>query len=319
MTSHRLVFAGTPDFAARHLQALADSHHEVVAVYTQPDRATGRGRKLVPGPVKSLATSLQLPVYQPRSLRDAEAQETLASHRADLMIVVAYGLILPQAVLDIPRHGCLNVHASLLPRWRGAAPVERALLAGDRETGVTIMQMDAGLDTGDMLYTASTPIRDDDTRETLEQRLAELGCEALLHTLDHYTGLAAAAQPQDDTLSTYAGKLEKSEALIDWTEPAWMIDRRIRAGVGRLPASAGLDDLRIRLLEGRVMTETGTGNASPGTILASDREGLDIACGEGVLRLTRLQLPGKNPASVHDILNARRALFEPGRRFTALT
>ncbi|MEX1196453.1 MAG: methionyl-tRNA formyltransferase [Pseudohongiellaceae bacterium] len=319
MTSHRLVFAGTPEFAARHLQALADSHHEVVAVYTQPDRATGRGRKQVPGPVKSLATSLQLPVYQPLSLRETEAQQTLASHQADLMIVVAYGLILPQAVLDIPQHGCLNVHASLLPRWRGAAPVERALLAGDRETGVTIMQMDAGLDTGAMLYKVTTPIHEHDTRETLAERLAELGCEALLHTLDQYALISSAAQPQDETLSTYAGKLEKSEALINWQEPARMIDRRIRAGVGRLPASTGLDDLRIQLLEGHVMAGNGTGDTLPGTILSAGRDGLDIACGEGVLRLTRLQLPGKKPASVGDILNARRAMFEPGRRFTCLT
>ncbi len=315
----RLIFAGTPGFAARHLEALADSDHTVVAVYTQPDRETGRGRRTRPSPVKQVAEARQLPVYQPATLRDPGAVATLAGHGADLMIVVAYGLILPQAVLETPRHGCLNVHASLLPRWRGAAPVERAILAGDRETGITIMQMDAGLDTGDMLYRVRTPIHDDDTRETLEHRLTELGCEALLYTLAHYSDLSVRAEPQDDGLSTYARKLEKSEALIDWNETATGVSRRIRAGVGRLPASADRGDLRIRLLEAQVLEGSPREHRTPGTIAATGRDGIDIICGDGVLRLTRLQLPGKKPTPVRDVLNARHALFEPGLRFLGAT
>lgn len=317
MTPKRVVFAGTPVFAARHLRALADSPHEVAAVYTQPDRASGRGRKAVASPVKQLAETLGIPVYQPASLRGDAEQQALAALDAELMVVVAYGLILPRSILETPRRGCINVHASLLPRWRGAAPIERALLAGDAETGVTIMQMDEGLDTGLMLYRASTPISPADTRETLEGRIADLGCEALLHTLAHFDELAAQARIQDEALSTYAAKLDKSEALIDWREPAEMISRRIRAGVGRLPACAFLDEQRIRLLEAAV--PGGDSDQPPGTIVSAGREGLDIACGEGILRLHELQLPGKNPARVADVLNARRALFEPGRRFSAIT
>ncbi len=324
----KLVFAGTPAFSAQHLKALIDSagdqSHEIVAVYTQPDRAAGRGKKPRPGPVKLLAEAHGLPVHQPPTLRDPAAQATLAELDADLMVVVAYGLILPRAVLDIPRRGCINVHASLLPRWRGAAPIERALLAGDKETGITIMQMDVGLDTGDMLYRLTTPISVSDTREDLEQRLAELGCQALLHTLARLEPLQASAEPQDDALSTYAAKLEKHEAQIDWQQDAASIQRQIRAGVGRLPAWSTLGEHRIRLLSASLDANGGTPDVAtpdappaPGTIINADSDGLLIACGEGAIRLHRLQMPGKNPVLVRDALNARRELFSPGARFSS--
>jgi len=338
----KLIFAGTPAFSAQHLKALIDSagpeSHEIagaretagahecarpfelVAVYTQPDRAAGRGKKPRPGPVKLMAEAHGLPVHQPPSLKDPEAQAALAALDADLMVVVAYGLILPKAVLDIPRRGCINVHASLLPRWRGAAPIERALLAGDRETGITIMQMDVGLDTGDMLYKLTTPINTTDTREDLEQRLAELGCQGLLHTLARLESLQANAEPQDDSLSTYAAKLEKHEAQIDWQRDAASIQRQIRAGVGRLPAWSTLGEHRIRLLSASVEPAANTATPGtpgiPGTILEADNNGLLIACGDGAIRLHSLQMPGKNPVAVRDALNARRELFSPGARFS---
>jgi len=263
-----------------------------------------------------LAEAHALPIRQPVSLRDAEAQAALAALDADLMVVVAYGLILPQAILDTPRLGCINVHASLLPRWRGAAPIERALMAGDKETGVTIMQMDAGLDTGDMLYKVHTAIGEQDNREDLEARLADLGCEALLHTLANYPALRASAEAQDNSLSTYASKLEKHEAQIDWSHSARQISRQIRAGVGRLPAWTALNGQRIRLLQGRALPRVAA--ATPGTIVeASADNGLHIACAEGVLEVHQLQLPGKNPVSVRDALNARSALFAVGNRFHA--
>ena len=321
MSSLKLVFAGTPAFSAQHLKALiesaGDQSHEIVAVYTQPDRAAGRGKKPRPGPVKLLAEAHGLPVYQPTTLKDPEAQAALAALDADLMVVVAYGLILPRAVLDIPRRGCINVHASLLPRWRGAAPIERALLAGDNKTGITIMQMDVGLDTGDMLYKLTTPISASDTREDLEQRLAELGCQALLHTLARLEPLQASAEPQDDSLSTYAAKLEKHEAQIDWQQDADSIQRQIRAGVGRLPAWSTLGEHRIRLLSATPVAEDDS--VAPGTIITADNNGLLIACGDGAIRLHTLQMPGKSPVAVRDALNARRQLFSPGARFTMTT
>lgn len=319
MADLKLVFAGTPDFAAAHLQALLDAGQQVCAVYTQPDRAAGRGKKLQASPVKQVALANDLPVLQPPTLRNEQAQAELAALNADLMVVVAYGLLLPQAVLDTPRLGCINVHASLLPRWRGAAPIERALLAGDEKTGVTIMQMDAGLDTGDMLYTVETPIDATDTRISVEQRLTALGCQALLHTLDDFEGLRSRALSQDDQLSTYARKLDKAEAQLDWSLPAIELDRRVRAGIGRLPAFGWLDGERVRFLATRVST---AGSEHPaGTILgtsrlADGRTALDIACSEGILHLTELQLPGKNPMNIKDMLNARREQFAAGKQFT---
>lgn len=319
MADLKLVFAGTPDFAAAHLQALLDAGQQVCAVYTQPDRAAGRGKKLQASPVKQVALAHNLPVFQPPSLRDEQAQAELAALNADLMVVVAYGLLLPQAVLDTPRLGCINVHASLLPRWRGAAPIERALLAGDEKTGVTIMQMDAGLDTGDMLYTVETPIDAKDTRISVEQRLTALGCEALLHTLEDFEDLRSRAVSQDDQLSTYARKLDKAEAQLDWSLSAIELDRRVRAGIGRLPAFSWLEGERVRFLATRVSTasnERPAGTILGTSLLADGSTALDIACSKGVLHLTELQLPGKNPMSIKDMLNARRDQFAVGKQFS---
>lgn len=321
MSNLKLVFAGTPAFAASHLQALLDAGHHIAGVYTQPDRAAGRGKKLHASDVKQVAESHQLPVFQPATLKDPTAQAELGSLDADLMIVVAYGLLLPQAVLDTPRLGCINVHASLLPRWRGAAPIERAILAGDTKTGITIMQMDIGLDTGDMLYTLETGVDDQDDRVTLENRLAALGAKALLHTLAHYPALAASASKQDDSLSNYARKLEKSEALVNWQESAIQINRTIRAGIGRHPAYTFLAGERIRFLRATADSSTSM-SAPPGTILGQQKSAdgsiaMQIACTEGVLNLMEIQLPGKNPVPVHAVLNSRRELFAPGQRFSA--
>ncbi|HLT63054.1 MAG TPA: methionyl-tRNA formyltransferase [Pseudohongiella sp.] len=320
MPDLKIVFAGTPAFAARHLQALLAAGHTPVAVYTQPDRSAGRGKTLQASPVKQLAQSHNLPVFQPVSLKTPEAQAELAALQPDLMIVVAYGLLLPKAVLDIPRFGCINVHASLLPRWRGAAPIERALMAGDAETGVTIMQMDVGLDTGDMLFKVQTPISDTDDRQTLEDRLAELGCDALIKTLADLQSLQANAEKQDDSLTTYARKIEKAEALINWQGPAAEIDRLIRSSIGRNPAYSLLQGQRIRILKAQPVSLSK--NAEPGTIVevsrgnANSPAAIVIACGEGAIAATQLQLPGKNPANVRELLNAYSSLFAPGARFS---
>jgi methionyl-tRNA formyltransferase len=309
-----IVFAGTPDFAAHHLQALLGSRHQVVAVYTQPDRAAGRGKHLHASPVKTLALSHGLPVLQPVSLRSEQEQQRLAALEPDLMIVVAYGLILPQAILDIPRLGCINVHASLLPRWRGAAPVERAILAGDAETGVTLMQMDAGLDTGAMLLKTTTRIEADDDRLSLEAKLAEIGSLSLIECLDNLSTLRSKAQRQEDEFSTYARKMDKNEALVDWSKSAEEINRQVRAGIGRNPAYSYLNGERIRLLQATVQFQTPS--AAPGTIIAADRDSLHIACADSVLLVSRLQMPGKNVLPVSDVLNSRKALFAPGASFS---
>src|SRR5690606_24422715 len=288
MPALNIVFAGTPPFAARHLASLLETRHRIIGVYTQPDRAAGRGKQLQPSAVKTLALAHDLPVFQPPSLKGADEQQQLAQLQPDVMVVVAYGLLLPQPVLDIPRYGCINVHGSLLPRWRGAAPIERALLAGDAQTGITIMQMDKGLDTGAMLHTVVLPIGDQDDRQQLEERLAQLGSQALVYSLDHLEALRAGAQTQDDTRSSYAHKLDKSEALIDWDQQAEHINRQIRVGIGRTPAYSFVGDERVRLL--RAVPESTPARAAPGTILEADREGLRIACRDSTLRVTELQM-----------------------------
>ncbi|WP_454010550.1 methionyl-tRNA formyltransferase [Aeromonas sp. Marseille-Q7275] len=310
MNKLKLIFAGTPDFAARHLAALLSSDHEVVAVYTQPDKPAGRGQKLTASPVKELALAHELPVYQPASLRNEEAQAELAALGADLMVVVAYGLILPKAVLDTPRLGCLNVHGSLLPRWRGAAPIQRAIWAGDSETGVTIMQMDVGLDTGAMIRKVSCPIASDETSASLYDKLAELGPLALVDTLDAMAAGDTAAEAQDDALANYAQKLSKEEARIDWSMEAVAIERCIRA-FNPWPISwFEVAEQTIKVWQAEVIDSDH--GQSAGTLLKADKQGIDVATGKGVLRLLTLQPPGKKAMSVPDLLNSRRDWFEPG-------
>ena len=305
----RLIFAGTPDFAASHLQALIDSgQHEIVAVYSQPDRPAGRGKKLQASPVKQLAQAHQLPVFQPLNFKTDEAVTDLQNHRADLMIVVAYGLILPQVVLDAPRLGCINVHASLLPRWRGAAPIQRAIEAGDAETGITIMQMDAGLDTGDMLLKTYCPIADSDTAASLHDKLAEQGGPALIEALNRLAAGKLSGEKQNDALSCYAPKILKEEAAINWAEDADVLCRKIRA-FNPFPISyTQLNGERLKIQRASVTT----GEGSPGEILRADKNGIHVACGKGSLLLTELQLPGARAMSAQDMLNARAERFAPG-------
>ncbi|WP_285275564.1 methionyl-tRNA formyltransferase [Halopseudomonas bauzanensis] len=305
----RIVFAGTPEFAAAHLQALLQAGLNIVAVYSQPDRPAGRGQKLAMSAVKQLAQQHELPVYQPVSLRAPEAQAELAALQPDLLVVVAYGLILPQAVLDIPRLGCINSHASLLPRWRGAAPIQRAIEAGDSESGVTVMRMEAGLDTGPMLLKVDTPISAEDTGGTLHDRLAELGPPAVLQAIDGLAAGTLGGELQDDELATYAHKLGKADARIDWARPAAELDRLIRAFNPWPLAHARWQDQPLKIWAAR--PEAGSGQ--PGEILDCSKLGLLVACGDGALRLTRLQLPGGKPLAFADLYNARREQFAPGQ------
>jgi methionyl-tRNA formyltransferase len=310
--SLRIVFAGTPEFAAEHLKALLDTPHQIIAVYSQPDRPAGRGQKLTPSPVKQLAVEHGIPVYQPASLRNAEAQTELAALEPDLLVVVAYGLILPQAVLDIPRLGCINSHASLLPRWRGAAPIQRAVEAGDAESGVTVMQMEAGLDTGPMLLKVSTPISAADTGGSLHDRLASLGPQAVIQAIG---GLAAGnlvGEVQDDSLATYAHKLSKDEARLDWSRPAVELERLVRAFHPWPICHSTLNGEAIKVHAAQLSEEQGEGSGAPGTLLAADKSGLTVACGEGALRLTRLQLPGGKALNFSDLYNSRREQFAIG-------
>ncbi len=310
MNKLKLIFAGTPDFAARHLAALLSSGHEVVAVYTQPDKPAGRGQKLTASPVKELALAHDLPVYQPATLRNEAAQAELAALGADLMVVVAYGLILPKAVLDTPRLGCINVHGSLLPRWRGAAPIQRSIWAGDAETGVTIMQMDVGLDTGAMIRKVTCPIASDETSASLYDKLAGLGPQALVDTLDAMAAGDTAAEPQDDALANYAEKLSKEEARIDWSMDAVAIERCIRA-FNPWPISwFDVAGQTVKVWQAEVLPQA-HGQAA-GTLLKADKQGIEVATGQGVLRLLTLQPPGKKAMSVSDLLNSRRDWFEPG-------
>ena len=310
----KIIFAGTPDFAATHLQALI-SQHEVVAVYTQPDRPAGRGKKLNASPVKLLAEQNNLPIYQPQSLKNPESQAILANLQADIMVVVAYGLILPQVVLDAPRLGCINVHGSILPRWRGAAPIQRAVEAGDIETGVTIMQMDAGLDTGAMLTITRCPIEADETSGSLYNKLAALGAPALLSTLDKLKAGTAVAIAQNNSQSTYAKKIDKTEALIDWAEAATIIDRRIRAFNPFPAAYAELDGLRVKIWAAQTATTQSSEPREPGKILAADNNGLLVSCGQDCLLITEIQLAGKSRMPVSEILRSRAELFATGKRF----
>jgi len=309
----RIIFAGTPDFAARHLDALLTSEHQVVGVFTQPDRPSGRGNKLTPSPVKVLAVAHDIPVFQPKSLRPAESQQLVAELNADIMVVVAYGLILPQAVLDMPKLGCINVHGSLLPRWRGAAPIQRALWAGDSHTGITIMQMDIGLDTGDMLHKIECAIEPEDTSANLYNKLAELGPVGMLTTLEQLSKGSAHAEVQDEALVTYAEKLSKEEARLDWSLPASQLERCIRA-FNPWPMSYFLiEDQPVKVWQATVLSEPT--QALPGTLISASKNGIQIATAEGILNILQLQPAGKKAMSAQDILNSRREWFTKGTVF----
>jgi methionyl-tRNA formyltransferase len=297
----RIIFAGTPAFALPTLEALHTGEHDVVAVYTQPDRPAGRGHKLHVGPIKQFALAHRLPIRQPAALRD-EVQ-ALTALDPDVIVVVAYGLLLPPTVLTIPKHGCINVHASLLPRWRGAAPIARAIEAGDSETGVTIMQMEAGLDTGPMLLRRYTPIADTDTTASVEARLARLGADALVAVLDASARGDVRPEPQDNELACYAPKLQKSEAPIDWSQPACQLHRKIRAFNPWPVASTTYRGDVLRVWDvGPLADDVGAARL-PGTIVGVDAESLRVQAGEGVLTITRLQAAGGRPLAVREFVN----------------
>ena len=307
MKKLRIIYAGTPEFSVPALQALIASAHNVVAVYTQPDRPSGRGQKISFGEVKQVAVDAGIPVEQPQNLKDEDAQKILANYQADVIVVAAYSLMLPQAVLDMPRYGCLNIHGSLLPRWRGAAPIHRAIQAGDSETGITIMQMAAGLDTGDMLLKIKCPITAEDTGQTIHDRLANDGADGLMTVLEQLVANKLMPEVQDDSLSTYAHKLEKAEAEIDWTQSANEIDRTIRAFNPWPVAFTKFNDKPLRLFMSKV--EANKSSDEPvGTVIDETPDGICVVTGDGILSISRLQLPGKKIITAHDFLNGRSLL-----------
>ncbi|MBU1690969.1 MAG: methionyl-tRNA formyltransferase [Gammaproteobacteria bacterium] len=306
----RLIFAGTPEFAAAALAALIEAGYDIALVLTQPDRPAGRGMRLTPSPVKQLALQHELGVLQPAALKDAEVQAQLAAVNADAMIVAAYGLLLPPSVLTIPRFGCLNIHASLLPRWRGAAPIQRAIQAGDPETGITIMQMDRGLDTGGMLLRAALPIANDDTAQTLHDKLAVLGASSIVSALQQLEHGTLHAQPQDDSAATYAAKLSKAEGWLDWHKGAAELARSVRAYNSFPVAQARFQGETWRIWQAQAAQRS---EGTPGEILQADKEGILVQCGEGALLLKELQKPGgkRLPASSFLVGNP----VKPGDRF----
>ncbi|MDY3305944.1 methionyl-tRNA formyltransferase [Psychrobacter sanguinis] len=339
-TKQRVIFAGTPEFAAISLQALIEQQQalniEIVAVYTQPDRKAGRGQKLTASPVKQLALEHNLPVEQPltfqKSVEEGQAaRETLANYQPDIMVVAAYGLILPIGVLETPTHGCLNIHASLLPRWRGAAPIHRALLAGDEQTGITIMQMDKGLDTGDMLYKVAYNIAADETTASLHDKMAELGAEAIVTVLKDLSWYQAKAEKQDDSLANYAEKLSKSEGEIDWTQSAELIERQIR-GMHPYPGAYTFladsegkgEPKRVKVLAALPVNHSQTTVVEPGTVISVGKNAILVACGQSnsdsnaegtTLRLTQLQFAGSKPVTAEQVCHGSQ--LDDGDKFVA--
>ena len=317
----RVIFAGTPEFACPSLQALLQhNEHTVVAVFTQPDRPKGRGRSLALSPVKQLALSYDVPVYQPSTLKEANIQAQLAALNADVIIVVAYGLLLPQAVLDLPRYGCLNVHASLLPRWRGAAPIQQAILAGDTQTGITIMQMAAGLDTGDIFSSVTYPMTASSNAATLHADLANLGASELLTVLAQLSQGNITACAQDESRACYAPKIQKHDALIDWQQNAVDIDRKIRAFNPWPVAQTRINQTIVRIWGSQVLADLISQTVPLGTIVKVSKAGIDVATGDSLsLRIVRLQLPNKKQLNVAQVLNAHAGLFAIGARFDVLS
>jgi len=316
LSNPRIIYAGTPDFAVPALRALLHAGENVVAVYTQPDRPAGRGRKLTASPVKQAALEAGIPVFQPLSLRNDEAQAELAALAPDLMVVAAYGLLLPKVVLDMPTHGCVNLHASLLPRWRGAAPIQRAIESGDAETGITLMQMDVGLDTGDMLAKSACPITPQDTAQNLHDRLAEMGATLLMQRLPALLEGSLQGEAQDEALVTYAKKLDKAEAVLDWSLPASELARRVMAFNPWPVAETRWKGETLRIWRAQVVAGANPpqppfdkgGSETAGRIVATHREGIDVATGEGMLRIQQLQRPGGKPLLAADFLNSHPML-----------
>ncbi|MBA6390145.1 methionyl-tRNA formyltransferase [Colwellia sp. BRX10-3] len=315
-----IIFAGTPDFAAQHLAALIQSEHNIVAVYCPPDKPAGRGKKLTACATKLLALAHNIPVQQPDNFKTLESQLTMASYQADVMVVVAYGLLLPTVILETPELGCINVHGSILPKWRGAAPIQRALEAGDPQTGVTIMQMDKGLDTGDMILTATCDITAIDTSTSLYNKLAELGPKALLETLTLMVSGEYKRQPQDNALATHAAKLDKADAELNWQQPATVLDSKIRAyipwPVAQFTFNENNKEHRIRVWQASVIELEH--NQNPGTIISCDKQGIVVATTTNALRLEILQLPGKKALAVADILNGKADWFAIGQSINGL-
>jgi methionyl-tRNA formyltransferase len=303
----KVAFGGTPEFARTALQAIVDAGFEVPLVLTQPDRPAGRGQKLQPSPVKRLALERGIPVHQPARLKDAATYAPITAAAPDVMVIAAYGLILPQAVLDIPRQGCLNIHASLLPRWRGAAPIQRAIEAGDAQAGITIMRMDAGLDTGPMLLRESLPITPDETAATLHDKLATLGARLIIAALHGLEALTPVPQPAEGV--TYANKIDKAEAQLDFRRPAEELARRIRAFDPFPGAAAMLAGVTLKIWQAGAQADSGV----PGTVLAADDKGIVVACGEGALRITEAQKPGGKRLPAVDLL--RGFTIIRGQRF----